>query len=153
DERAIPSDQRTPSSPPAVDLSARRLGDPGAGGRLQSPDRADGHLRGGGAAPLLQQEQDRGTLADRQVLLLPRPGGGNDQGRPVLRGCLHRGAEVVVSDAPLSGRRGVQGAPRLQGVELCHGQQDQDHQGGTRGFLTDTQTCPSNRDVLRSRSG
>jgi len=51
-----------------------------------SPDGADGHLRGGGAAPLLQQEQDRGTLANRQVLLLPRPGGGDHQGRPLLRG-------------------------------------------------------------------
>lgn len=48
------------------------------------PPRADGHLRGGGATSLLQQEQNRGTVANRQVLLFSWAGGGHHQGRAVV---------------------------------------------------------------------
>ncbi|KAG7257188.1 hypothetical protein CRUP_028093, partial [Coryphaenoides rupestris] len=62
------------------------------------------HLRGDRRPPLLQQEQDRGAVPDRQVFLLP-------------------GAKVVVSNASLHGRGGVQGAAGPEGLELQHREQ------------------------------
>lgn len=42
---------------------------------------------------------------------------------------LHCSSEVVVSDAAMHGRWGVQGAPRSDRMELQHRQQSQDHKG------------------------
>lgn len=42
---------------------------------------------------------------------------------------LHCGPEVVVSDAAMHGRGGVQGSSRPHRMELQHGQQSQDHKG------------------------
>lgn len=44
----------------------------------------NGHLRGGGAAPLLQQEQNRGAVTNREVLLLSGTSGRDHQSRPVV---------------------------------------------------------------------
>lgn len=49
-----------------------------------SSPRPNRHLRGGGVASLLQQEQNRGAVTDREVLLLPGPSGRHHQSRPVL---------------------------------------------------------------------
>lgn len=45
-----------------------------------------GDLRGDRGTPLLQQKQDRGTIADCQVLLFTRAGCRDDQSCPVMRG-------------------------------------------------------------------
>lgn len=42
------------------------------------------HLRGGGVASLLQQEQNRGAVTNCEVLLLSRASGRHHQSRPVV---------------------------------------------------------------------
>ncbi|XP_078732754.1 uncharacterized protein LOC144947354 isoform X1 [Lampetra fluviatilis] len=96
-----------------------------------SSNRADanGHVRGAESAPLLQQEQDRGALADRQVLVPARSGGRYHAHAPGLRRRVHRDGEVVVSHAAVQRRGGVQGSSGPHRLELLLRQQSENHQG------------------------
>lgn len=50
-----------------------------------SPPCSNWHLRGGGVAPLLQQEQNWGAVANCEVLLLSRTSGRHHQSCPIVR--------------------------------------------------------------------
>ncbi|XP_037356106.1 chemokine-like protein TAFA-3 isoform X5 [Talpa occidentalis] len=80
---------------------------PGETHRSPSLPGEAGRLRGDRCSPLLQPEPHRGALPDRQVLLLFWPGGRHHAGKALLCGCLHRPAEVVVSDGALPAGGGV----------------------------------------------
>lgn len=63
------------------------------------------------------------------MFLLPWTGRRHHSCHAILRRCLHCSSEVVVSDAAMHGRWGVQGSPRSHRMELQHRQQSQDHKG------------------------